>query len=140
MFASAVKRVQFEETAGSDDWAFPYKLIVPGMVAWDQSVDLVVLGMTPDGWGGPDDYGFRRRAAEPLPDIWDAPGYRATSDDASGIVMLIDPSTISIIVPYTVMRRLGPGGCTVGVQYRRKDLDTRTTLVLGRLPIIYGVN
>lgn len=141
MYATAVKRVQFEEAAGGDDWAFPYKLIVPGMTAWAPEVDQVVLGMTPDCWRDYSDYGFRRGFGNgPLPDFWDAPFYSANSDDGSGVVMLVDPSTISIIVPYTAMRRMGPGGCSVGVQYRRKDLDTRSTLVMGRLPIIYGVN
>lgn len=140
MQTQGIKRVQFEETGSTADWYFPYQLIVPAMDGWDADRDLIVLGMSPD-YSAWDDYGMRSRAnLSPRPDFWYAPCYQATSDDESGVVTLVDPNLISIIVPWTAMRRLGPGGCAVGVQYRTKDgTDRRTTLLTGRLPIVDGV-
>lgn len=139
MYTQSIKKVQFEETGSTSDWQFPYRLIVPQMTAWDAERDLVVLGMSPD-YAAWDDYGFRQRSnPAPRPDFWSAPFYMATSDDDSGAVTLVDPNLISIIVPWGNMRSLGPGGCAVGVQYRDKITDRRTTLLVGRLPIIDGV-
>lgn len=139
MFTQGIKQIQFEETGSTGDWQFPYKLIVPSMDGWDADRDLVVLGMNPDftAWG---DYGYRSRSAgSPRPDFWYAPFYQTDSDADDGVVTLVDPNIISIIVPWSVMRRLGPGGCAVGVSYRTKDTDRRTPLLVGRLPIIDGV-
>lgn len=139
MFAQGVKQVQFEEASSAGDWQFPYQLIVPSLTAWDTARDLVVLGMSPD-YAAWDDYGFRSRSSlSPRPDFWDVPFYQTNSDANGGVVTLIDPNLISIVVPWNVMRRLGPGGCAVGVSYRTKDTDRRVPLLIGRLPIIDGV-
>jgi hypothetical protein len=133
-----MKRVMFEEASAQADWRFPYQIIAPGM-DWDEEVDEVVLGMTPD-YASWDDYGFRQRSFPmATADNWAAPFYQASSDDSSGVVTLIDPNLIDIAVPYTVMRQLGPGGCNVGVSYRNKLTGQRSTLISGRLPIYDGV-
>jgi len=134
----SLKEVQFEMTGGGADWYLPYSLLMDGLV-WDTERDQVALGMTPDGARPCDDYQFRRRYYGPVPDFWDAPYYFTTSDAADGVVTLVNPNVINIIVPYHVMKRLGPGGVTVGVQYRTKDgTDRRTQLLTGRLPVKYG--
>lgn len=139
MQTAGVKTVQFEQASSTGDWQFPYRLIMPQLTAWDAARDLVVLGMTPD-YSARDDYGFRSRAAlVPRADLWNAPAYQTNSDADDGVVTLIDPNLISIIVPWNIMRTLGPGGCAVGVSYRTKDTDRRTPLLVGRLPIIDGV-
>lgn len=139
LFAQGVKQVQFEEADNASDWQMPYRLIVPAMTEWDDTRDLVVIAMTPD-YAAWDDYGYRARSAFiPRPDFWLAPFYQTNSDASDGVVTLTDPNLINIVVPWNVMRTLGPGGCAVAVQYRTKDTDRRTTLLLGRLPILRGM-
>lgn len=138
-FAQGVKQIQFEEADASSEWQFPYRLLMAGMVAWNPAIDLVVLGMRPD-YAAWDDYGYRSRSAYiPVPDFWDAPFFQTNSDAGDGVITLTDPNLIDIVVPWNIMRTLGPGGCGVAVQYRTKDTDRRVTLALGRLPIIRGL-
>ncbi len=139
MLVGGVRQVQFETASGTSDWYFPYKLIVPNMAGWDAERDEVVIGMSPDGitW---DDYGIRSRVFPPLSGNNPAtPWFFASSDDGSGVVTLVDPNRVEIIVPYGSIRMMSPGSVAVGVQYRNKLLDRRTTLVTGRLPLTDGV-
>jgi len=138
MYTSGLKRVMFEEASASSDWRFPYRLIVPGQTEWRDDVDEVVLGMSPD-YAAWDDYGRMQTANAPTPDFWNAPFYSASSDDASGVVRLVDPNLIDIVVPYGAIRQMGPGGVSVGVQHRDKVSGSRTTLLVGRLPLLSGV-
>jgi hypothetical protein len=133
-----VKRVEFQTASATADWVFPYRLLVPGINGWDKTVDLVVLGMSPDyvSW---DDYGLRSRTFPTAPGYDTAPFFQATSDDGTGVVTLLDPNLISITVPYNTIRQLGPGGVDVGVQYRDKVAGSRATLLIGRLPLVAGV-
>jgi hypothetical protein len=134
-----VKQVAFQSASSTAAWRFPYVLLVPGITAWDPQVDEVVIGMTPDAveW---DDYGRRSRGFPPGSGSWDtAPFWRASSDDGDGVVTLVDPNKIDIVVPHTVMQQLGPGGVQIGIQYRTKDSGERATLLVGRLPLIWGV-
>lgn len=136
MTITAVKRVMFEEASASSDWKFPYRLIVPEMNGWDETRDEVVLGISPDDirW---DDYGRRSRTFPPT-DTWNAsPYYQASSLDASGVVTLVDPNSIDILVPWNTIRSLGPGVVNVGVQYRNVLTGSRTSLIAGRLPLVY---
>ena len=138
VLGGGVKRMMFETTASTGDWRFPFVLIMPAMV-WDSEVDEVVLGMTPD-YASWDDYGWRQQTFPPATAAYHpAPFYQASSDDDDGVVTLVGDNQIDIIVPYTVMRNLGPGSVSVSVAYRNKDTDARTVLVLGRLPIVDGV-
>lgn len=139
MQTQGIKQVQFEATSSTADWMFPYRLIAPQLGGWDPDRDQVVLGMSPD-YAAWDDYGFRQRGFPgPAPDLWHAPFFQAASDDGRGIVTLVEPNLIDIVVPWNVMRSLGPGACSVGVQYRRLDGTARRTLLVGRLPIVDGV-
>ena len=134
-----VKQVNFQTASTTSAWRFPYTLLVPGINGWKPEVDRVVLGMTPDAisWN---DYGLHSRAFPPGTGTYDAaPYYQASSDDGTGVITLVDPNVISIVVPHNVMRTLGPGGVNVAVQYRTKDTDERATLLIGRLPLIWGV-
>jgi hypothetical protein len=133
MAITAIKRVMFEEASASSDWRFPYRLVVPGMTAWDPLTDEVVLGMSPDAvtW---DDYGIRSRTFPPASNNW-APWFQASSRDASGVVVLVDPNLIDIVVPWNTIRSLGVGMIDVGVQYRNQLTGARTSLVSGRLPL-----
>jgi hypothetical protein len=131
-----VKQVLFEEASATSDWHLPYRLINKG--GWIPDVDEIVLGMSPDNvaW---DDYGHHVKAYPPGNDFWSAPWFQASSRDGSGIVTLMDPDMIDIRVPWHRMRGMGVGGVNVGLQYRNLDTDSRTTLLIGRLPLLAGV-
>ena len=136
--AEGVKQVSFQTASATSDWHMPYKLVVPGLSGWDETVDEVVLGMSPDfvSW---DDYGYRQRSFPPYGNTNNyAPFYQASSDDGTGVVQLLDPNLIDILVPYNTMRQLGPGGVNVEIQYRQKDIGSRSTLLLGRLALQGG--
>jgi hypothetical protein len=133
-----VKRVEFQTASATADWVFPYKLLVPGINGWNKSLDLIVLGMSPD-YASWDDYGQRSRIFPAAPSYDTAPFFQASSDDGSDVITLVDPNLISIVVPYNTIRQLGPGGVDVGVQYRQKDTGARATLLIGRLPLVAGV-
>jgi hypothetical protein len=129
----------FAAASCTSDWHMPYKLLVPTVAGWDLDKDEVVIGMSPD-YACWDDYGFRSRSMPPYgnanssyPTFW-----QASSDDGTGIVTLADPNLIDILVPYTAMRQMGPGGVNVEIQYRGKDNGSRATLLLGRLPLQGG--
>jgi hypothetical protein len=132
-----VKRVNFQTASATADWNMPYTLLVPEIDGWDQDVEVVVLGLSPDfvEWN---DYGIRQRSF-PMSDAPQAPFFQASSDDGSGVVMLLDPNEISIVVPFNVIQQLGPGAVNVGIQYRTKDTGSRATLLIGRLPLVWGV-
>ena len=134
-YDGGVKQVMFASASATSDWRMPYKLLVPGINGWDV-VDQVVLGMSPDhvSW---DDYGYRQRSFPPDGNNW-APFFQAASDDGSGVVALVDPNLIDVLVPYNTMRQLGPGGVNVEIQYRQKDIGSRSTLMLGRLMLVGG--
>jgi len=138
MSYEGVKRVMFPTAAAGDDWGLPYKLLVPGMAGWDHGNDEVVLSMSPDyvSW---DDYGFRQRTFPISPGSETAPFYQASSDDGSGTIALVDPNVIDILVTSNVMRQMGPGVVSVSIQYRQKDSLRRSTLLLGRLPLVGGM-
>lgn len=133
-----VKQVNFQTASATADWRFPYKLLVPGITKWDPAIDQVVLGMSPDfvQW---DDYGLRTREFPAAPGYDTAPFFQASSDDGSNVVTLVDPNLIDIVVPFNVIRQMGPGSVNVGVQYRQKDIASRATLIIGRLPLVAGV-
>ena len=134
MTITATKRVLFEEASASSDWRLPYRLIIPEMTAWDETRDEVVLGLSPDSiiW---DDYGTRSRTFPPVGHST-APSYQASSRDGTGVVTLVDPNGIDILVPWNVIRSLGPGMINVGVQYRNILTGARSSLVAGRLPLV----
>jgi hypothetical protein len=136
MAITKVRQVLFEEASASSDWRFPYRLIVPAMDGWDDLVDEVVLGLSPDFlmW---DDYGLRSRAfPPPTADSTTTPWYQASSRDGSGVVTLVDPNGVDILVPWNVIRTMGPGTINVGVQYRNLVTDARSSLISGRLPLV----
>ena len=138
VLGGGVKRIMFETVASTADWSFPYALVMPGMV-WDSEVDEVVLGLTPD-YASWDDYGWRQRTFPPATAAYHtAPFYQASSDDDDGVVTLVGDNQIDIVVPYTTMQNIGPGGVNVSVAYRNKETDARQVLLLGRLPIIDGI-
>lgn len=135
MTINAIKRVLFEEASASSDWRFPYRLLIPQMTHWDDTQDEVVLALSPDyiAW---DDYGFRSRSFPPASKDSYTPWYQASSNDASGVVTLVDPNGIDIVVPWNTIRTLGPGMVNVGVQYRNTLTGSRSSLISGRLPLI----
>jgi hypothetical protein len=135
MTITATKRVLFEEASASSDWAFPYRLLVPGMVGWDETQDEVTLGMNPDAvsW---DDYGHHTRSSPPGTVWTSAPWFQASSRDGTGVVTLVDPNGSEIRVPWSTIRSLGPGMVNVGVQYRNMLTDARSSLIAGRLPLV----
>jgi hypothetical protein len=120
-----VKRVNFQTASAQADWVMPYTLLVPEIEGWDQTVEVVVLGM--------------RQRSFPMSDAPQAPFFQASSDDDDGVVTLIDPNQISIVVPFQRIAQLGPGAVNVGISYRTKDTGSRTTLLIGRLPLVWGV-
>src|SRR4029077_13058800 len=101
--------------------------------------DEVVLGMTPDSvaW---DDYGRHQRHFPPQSGAANdyGPWFQASSDDGTGVVVLVDPNMIDIVVPWNNMRTMGPGSVAVGIQYRNKLTGGRATLLTGRLPLSDG--
>lgn len=135
-----LKEVIFETASTTADWHFPYRIIVPTVADWDPTADQVTIGMTPDfvSW---DDYGMHSRSFPPASgDLNSAtPWFQASSDDGSGVVVLVDPNLIDIIVPWNRMRTMGPGSVAVGIQYRNKLTSARATLLTGRLPLADGV-
>lgn len=138
MLVGGVRQVQFETASVTADWVFPYLLIVPGINGWAPEQDEVVLGMSPDAvrW---DDYGVHSRNFPITDRAMNQPWFQASSDDDSGVVILVDPNRIEIVVPYNIVRSFGLGSIAVGVQYRNKLLGRRTTLLTGRLPLTDGV-
>lgn len=132
-----VKRVNFQTASAQADWVMPYTLLVPEIAGWDQTIEVVVLGMSPDfvEWN---DYGMRQRSF-PMSDAPQAPFFQSSSDDDDGVVTLLDPNQISIVVPFQRIAQLGPGAVNVGIQYRTKDTGSRSTLLIGRLPLVWGV-
>jgi len=137
-YDGGVKQVMFATASTTSDWRMPYKLLVPEIYGWDEETDQVVIAMSPDyvSW---DDYGFRARSSPPYGNVNGYPPYwQASSDDDSGIVTLVDPNQINVLVPYGTMRQMGPGGVNVEIQYRQKDTGSRSTLLLGRLPLVGG--
>lgn len=131
-----MKSVILDGTASTEDWSFLYQLLGQ-TVAWSAE-DEVVLSMSPDyvAW---DDYGRRSRTFPPASDSDVAPWFQASSRDGSGVVSLIDPNIVSIIVPWNRMRMMGPGGVNVGLSLRRELPTSRTSLLVGRLPVYDGV-
>ena len=137
-YDGGVKQVMFASASCTSDWRMPYKLLVPEIAGWDPDKDVVVIALSPDyvAW---DDYGFRQRSMPPYGNTNEYPPFwQASSDNSSGVVTLVDPNLISIIVPYGTMRQMGPGGVNVEIQYRGKDNNSRSTLLLGRLPLQGG--
>jgi hypothetical protein len=133
-----LKQVLFEPASSTSTWRYTYRLVAPNMEGWESDVDLVVLGMSPDAVTF-DDYGLRSRTFPPASNDSTAPWFQASSDDGSGVVTLLDPSTVDIIVPWNTIRWIGPGMINVGLQYRNKLTDERSTLLTGRLPLMDGV-
>jgi hypothetical protein len=131
-----MKSVILDETATTEDWVFSYQLLNQ-KTAWSDE-DEVVLAMSPDfvSW---DDYGRRSRTFPPSSSDNVAPWFQASSRDDTGVVTLIDPNIVSIVVPWNQMRMMGPGGINVGLTLRREDPTSRTSLLVGRLPVYDGV-
>jgi hypothetical protein len=131
-----MKSVILDETATTEDWVYVYQLLNQ-QVAWDPN-DEVVLTMNPDyvSW---DDYGRRSRTFPPATVYDTAPWFQASSRDGSGVVSLVDPNIINIVVPWNQMRMMGPGGVNVGLSMRRDLPTSRTSLMVGRLPVYDGV-
>ena len=68
-----------------------------------------------------------------------APYFRASSNDGSGYVTLINPGLIDIIIPASVMRGFGSGELNVGMRFERASDQRTSTIFVGRLPVIDGV-
>lgn len=132
-----MKRVMFEDQSTTEDWRYDYQLLAPPQAAWGPD-DTVVVGLSPMAitW---DDYGIRSRTFPPASADTPAPWFQASSRDGSGIVVLQDPNIISIVVPWNQMRMMGPGSVNVGLSLRNELTGSRTTLLIGNLPLYDGV-
>jgi len=114
----SVKQVVFEEASATSDWRWQYRLLQAGHAAWDDDEE-IVLGMSPD-YAAWDDYGRRSRNFPAVSDVYDAaPFFQASSRDHSGVVVVTDPNIIDVVVPYSIMRQMGPGSCHVTLSWRR---------------------
>lgn len=131
--AEGLTQIMFATASASADWRLTYRLA--GMSGWDATRDEVVIGLSPDfmAW---DDYGYRSRGFPAGRNDY-PPGFQASSNDGTGVVVLVDPDVVDILIPYNSMRQLGPGTLNVELQYRQ-DTGSRATLLLGRLPLQGG--
>lgn len=129
----------FAPTTNSGDWHAPFYVAANGeWVTWDLADDEVLLGMSPDAisW---EDYGSHRTTYPPGRSSAPAPYFRASSNDSSGYVSLVNPGLIDILIPGSVMRGFGPGELNVGLRYARASDGRTSSLFLGRLPVVHGV-
>ena len=107
-------------------------------ITWHPPDDEILLGMSPEAisW---EDYGSHHRNYPPGRTATNPPYFRASSNDASGYVTLINPGLIDILIPASIMRGFGPGEINIGIRYARASDQRTTTLLIGRLPILHGV-
>lgn len=128
-------RQNFQATSVQGDWQMPFLIDCSKLTSEWTEDELVELHVAPDGDTGWDDYGLRRY--NPMPPYvrgWHT--YESNSGDGSGSVVLIDPSSVQIIVPARIISSFGPGMVGVGVHFTRNSTNQRVTLLNGRLPII----
>lgn len=140
----------FPPTTTTSDWRAPFYIAMSGtnyvpdevtataLVTWHPPDDEVILGMSPDTltW---EDYGSHRTSYPPGRATDNPPYFRASSNDGTGYVALVNPGLIDILVPASVMRGFGVGELNVGLRYARASDQRTSTLFVGRLPIIHGV-
>ena len=106
------------------------------LVTWHPPDDEVLVGLSPDVlmW---EDYGSHRSSYPP--NYRSPPFFRASSNDASGYVMLRNPGLVDILIPAAIMRGFGPGELNVGLRYARASDQRTATIFVGRLPVVHGV-
>ena len=129
----------FPPTTNTSDWRAPFYVAANDeLVTWHPPDDEVILGLSGDThvW---EDYGSHRTSYPPGRAATAAPYFRASSNDGSGYVTLINPGLIDILIPASVMSGFPPMELNVGVRYARASDQRTSTLFLGRLPIIHGV-
>ena len=128
----------FPPATDSGDWHAPFYVAANDeYVTWTDD-DEVLVGISPDAitWS---DYGPHYRSYPPGRTAANPPYFRASSNDGSGYVTLINPGLVDIFIPASVMRGFGPGEVNVGVRYSRASDQRTSTLFIGRLPILHGV-
>ena len=129
----------FPPTTDTGDWRAPFYVATNSeMVTWHPPDDEIILGMSPEAisW---EDYGPHRTSYPPGRGSSNAPYFRASSNDSSGYVTLVNPGLVDILIPANIMRGLGPGEINVGIRYARASDQRTSTLLIGRLPILHGV-
>jgi hypothetical protein len=129
----------FPPTTNTSDWRAPFYIgTEDALITWHPPDDEVILGMSPDtiDW---QDYGSHRTSYPPGSASTTPPYFRASSNDGTGYVALINPGLIDIIIPASVMRGFGVGEINVGLRYARSSDSRTSTLFIGRLPVVGGV-
>jgi len=108
------------------------------LVTWHPPDDEIILGLSPEelSWS---DYGSHHKSYPPGRAASNAPYFRASSNDGSGYVTLVNPGLVDILIPASIMRGMGPGEINVGIRFARASDQRTSTLLIGRLPILHGV-
>lgn len=129
----------FAPTTNTSDWHQPFYVAANGAyLEWHVPDDEILFGISPDdiSW---QDYGSRYRSYPPSRTNANAPYFRASSNDGSGYVTLVNPGLIDVFIPASIMRGFGPGEINVGMRFQRASDSRTSAMLIGRLPILHGV-
>lgn len=128
-----MREYAFPEASNRGDWAPSFAVAVNGSPAqWDPLDDIVTLALAYPWEMGADDYQLPRNT-RPFVRI------SASSNDASGVVELINPGLISIHVPASTMSQFPQSSIRVALRYARVSDGRVVTFLVGRLPLIEGI-
>jgi len=130
----------FPPATNTGDWRAPFYIAANGeLITWWPPDDEVIVGMSPEAinWS---DYGSHSKSYPPGAGANSVtPYFRASSNDGSGYVTLINPGLLDILIPASVMRGFGSSEINIGVRFARASDQRTSTLLIGRLPILHGV-
>ena len=114
----------FDEQSIFGDWTWVYDLY--DIEAWTAD-DRVIAAFSPDNAPLRDDYGMTTHVS---------PWAKFNSVDHPTNVVLSGAGIISLWIPASTLRQLGPGSVTVGLGHQRLDTGVIKHLTRGRLPLI----